>query len=37
MIERTKIVVNTEKQFTALDDYIHDFIKNKKEIGRAHV
>ena len=37
MIERTKIVVNTEKQFTALDDYIHDFIKNKKGNGLVNV
>ena len=37
MIERTKIVVNTEKQFTALDEYIHDFIKDKKGNGMVNV
>ena len=41
MIERTKLIINTEKQFTPLNDYIHEFIKEKKgngmEIGRAHV
>ncbi len=37
MIERTKIVINTEKQFTPLDDYIHDFIKDKKGSGMVNV
>ena len=37
MIERTKVVINTEKQFTALDDIIHDFIKDKKGRGLVNV
>ena len=37
MIERIKIVINTEKQFTPLDDYIHDFIKDKKGYGIVNV
>ena len=37
MIERTKIVINTEKQFTPLNDYIHEFIKDKKGNGMVNV
>ncbi len=37
MIERTKIVINTEKQFTSLNDYIHEFIKDKKGSGVVNV
>lgn len=37
MIERTKIVVNTEKQFMPLNDYIHEFIKDKKGRGVVNI
>lgn len=37
MIERTKVIINTEKQFTPLDNYIQDFIKNKKGSGVVNV
>lgn len=37
MIERTKIVINTEKQFTPLDNYIHELIKDKKGSGMVNV
>lgn len=37
MIERKKIVINTEKQFTPLNDIINDFIKDKKGSGMVNV
>ena len=37
MIERTKLIINTEKQFTPLNDYIHEFIKEKKGNGMVNV
>lgn len=37
MIERIKIVINTEKQFTPLDSYIHEFIRNKKGCGMVNI
>lgn len=37
MVERTKIVINTEKQFTPLDDYIHEFIKGQKGNGMVNI
>lgn len=37
MIERTKIVINTEKQFTPLNDYIHELTKDKKGSGIVNV
>lgn len=37
MIERTKVVINTEKQFTPLNDYIHDFIKGKSGSGMVNI
>lgn len=37
MIERIKIVINTEKQFTPLNDYVHEFIKDKKGNGMVNV
>ncbi len=37
MMERKKIVINTEKQFTPLNDIINDFIKDKKGSGMVNV
>lgn len=37
MLERTKIVINTEKQFTPLNDYIHEFIKDKSGSGMVNI
>lgn len=37
MIERASIVINTEKQFTALNDHIHNFIKDKKGPGLVNI
>lgn len=37
MIERIKVIINTEKQFTSLDDIIHDFIKNKSGKGFVNI
>ena len=37
MIERTKLIINTEKQFTPLNDYIHEFINEKKGNGMVNV
>lgn len=37
MMERKRIVINTEKQFTPLDDIISDFIKDKRGIGMVNV
>lgn len=37
MVERIKIVINTEKQFTPLDSYIHKFIKGKKGNGMVNI
>jgi secondary thiamine-phosphate synthase enzyme len=37
MIERKKIVINTEKQFTPLNDIIEDFISNHKGDGLVNV
>jgi len=37
MMERRKVVINTEKQFTSLDSIIHDFIKEKKGPGMINV
>lgn len=37
MIERIKIVINTEKQFTSLNDYINKFIKDKKGNGMVNI
>lgn len=36
-MERTKIIINTEKQFTPLDGYIHEFIKDKKGRGMINI
>lgn len=37
MMERKKIVINTEKQFTSLNSYINDVIKDKKGTGMVNV
>lgn len=37
MIKRKKIVINTEKQFTSLNDYINDVIKGEKGEGLVNV
>ncbi|MCI8518059.1 MAG: YjbQ family protein [Hungatella sp.] len=37
MIERKKVVINTEKQFTPLDHIISEFIKGKKGAGMVNV
>lgn len=37
MIDRRKLVIRAEKQFTPLDDYINDFIKDKKGMGLVNV
>lgn len=37
MMERKKIVINTEKQFTPLNDIINDFVKDKKGSGMVNV
>jgi secondary thiamine-phosphate synthase enzyme len=37
MIERKKIVINTEKQFTPLNDIIEDFISNRKGDGLVNI
>lgn len=37
MVERIKIIINTEKQFTPLDNYIHEFIKGKKGNGMVNI
>lgn len=37
MIRRKKIVINTEKQFTSLNEYIKDVIKEEKGEGLVNV
>lgn len=37
MMYRKKLVINTEKQFTSLNEYIEDFIKDKKGVGLVNV
>ena len=37
MMERKKIVIRTEKQFTPLNELILDFVKNQNGIGMVNV
>lgn len=37
MIERKKLVINTEKQFTSLREEIHLFLKGKKGCGMLNI
>lgn len=37
MFERTKIVIKTEKQFTPLNGYIHECIKDKSGSGMVNI
>lgn len=37
MMERKKIVINTEKQFTPLNEIISEFIKDKRGMGMVNV
>lgn len=37
MMERKKITIKTEKQFTSLNTYIEELIKDKKGIGMVNV
>lgn len=36
-MDRKEIIITTEKQFTRLNDYLNDFIKDKKGAGLLHV
>jgi secondary thiamine-phosphate synthase enzyme len=36
-MDRKEFVIKTEKQFTPLNDIIHEFIKDKKGIGLVNV
>lgn len=36
-MDRLKLRINTEKQFTPLNDIINDFLKGKKGIGAVNV
>lgn len=37
MMERKKMVINTEKQFTPLNEMIAEFIKDKKGVGMVNI
>ena len=37
MMERKRVVINTEKQFMPLDDVISEFIIDKKGVGMVNV
>lgn len=37
MMERKKIIINTEKQFTVLDQYINEMIDGKQGMGMINV
>lgn len=37
MIERIKVVIDTEKQFTSLNEHINEFIKDKKGNGMVNI
>ena len=36
-MDRKEIIINTEKQFTPLNDYIHEFLKGKTGVGMINI